>query len=172
MKYKVFLLSLLLSNQAYACEDFGIYSIEHPNVSKVKEEIYNLDATILEKSTLAAIASIETNHMEIDYPKCDNKTGDSCNVSIYKANLAELRDFKVSVDVSKFDTNTKYAHKIMLAGMRSMGRMEMLKHHRGGESIRGKVVDDYIYAIDKLTVVYSLIGLQTPIRYTICIPAI
>ena len=157
----------LLITAAFAmnCGPVTFIETHHPNVAIVKQEIVELDALAKEKATLIAIASIETEHMEVDYPKCDNKQGDSCNLGIYKANVAQLED--LDVDLVRFNQDHLYQHRAMLRGMRKMGRTEFLLRHRGGETIRGPEVDSYVCAIEALTQEYLKRGFEGDTRLTV-----
>ena len=139
----------------------------------VKAYIFSLDADNTEKALLAAIASIETESMAVDYPEGDGKRGASYNVGIYKANVHQLKKIDKNINIQRFHNDYKYATDVMLRGIRKFGQSDFLAEHRGGESIRGEAVNSYICAIKVIAMQYMIKGLEiNQVRYTVNVDAI
>lgn len=141
--------------------------VERLKLSGAKEkEIY----------AILAVASIETEKFDIDYPVCDRKSGLACNVSIYKINLDMLSD--IGRDSTKMK-DLGYATETVLSAIRNYGYKEFIAFHRGGrsglEGIKYKnEIQQYSKAIDKIALCYrnNSESLYNDIRYTIQVPAI
>ncbi|MFT6084298.1 MAG: endonuclease YncB(thermonuclease family) [Alphaproteobacteria bacterium] len=165
----------------------NLYELNYVGIEDQKIKILktaeSLNASRKEKSLLLAVASIETERMQIDYPQGDNKKGDAFNVSIYKMNKAMLRDIDPDIDFDLVHNSVEVATNYFLQGLRKWGQKKFIRYHRGGETAFNKtIVDDaveeYVSAIYKLATKYrrnkyQLDPLTTDnMRYTIDIKPI
>jgi hypothetical protein len=151
--------------------------------AKILRAANAFNAVAREKSILLAIASIETERMQIDYPKGDGKTGNAYNVSIYKMNIGMLKELDAGVNINLVNNSIEAATALLLKGLREWGEDKFLRYHRGGEgAFFGKINEcdilNYISAIKRLAKTYrkdkNQLNPKTTdnIRYTIDIEPI
>lgn len=159
----------------------SIFITQDPNISEVKQEIIKVVYAKQpeDKETAAlliAVASIETENMSIDYPSCDGKKGEACNIGIYKMNLFQRRKACPDITQNEINHDIAKATSCMIKGMDKYGVDLWLSWHRGGESWKNysSEVEDYKNAIEALKAKYlsTKNALTDDSRYTIAVPAI
>lgn len=156
---------ILTPDMLVACTGQGVfYRLIVPGISERKKEILvaaeSLQATAREKALLFAIASIETEAMQVDYPMCDNKINDACNIGIYKMNIGMIQKVIPNADLDKIHFDIGEATRVALRCMRTLQESSFLVMHRGGEgyfdgTIKPEAVAEYIKAIEILTLRYQ-----------------
>jgi len=160
---------------------FSILMTSNPNISEVKQEIRESVYTVEPANqdlaaTLIAIASIETKNMSIDYPVCDGKKGEACNVGIYKMNLFQRRKACPEIPKDEINKDIKKATLCMIKGL-DLYRYDLwMSWHRGGEGWKNYQVEvkDYKAAIEVIKDKYlnTKNALTDDTRYTVNLPAI
>lgn len=161
----ILLITLLLSNMVYAETKYHIIKdnkfLAPKNIILSSLKSYPLER----KALILAIASIETEYFDVDYPVGDRKIGDAFNVGIYKVNryLIKLVNQKAGTNFtdSMMNRDKLHATKFVNTGMNVLGENLFLRINRGGQSFLKYNTDNYIIAVRGIQRKY----LQNPKKY-------
>lgn len=152
-----------------------VYVTPHEKIKHAKKRILRAaekwNASDQEKSLLLAVASIETEAMQADYPICDAKTGDACNVGIFKMNVGMIKTVTDLNALQMLAADIEQSVKIFLLALRKYGVTDFLRYHRGGESgyngtLAGEDMNAYLRAVDALAEIYLADKNQLNPHYT------